>query len=236
MSNIAEYIGVELVDFMGSDLMVVNAARVSFQKEAVELGEGDKNLIAYLAKHKHTTPFRHPQLHLWCKAPIFLARQLGKHQVGFSWNEVSRRYINGRPEFYTPTCWRKRPEEGIKQGSSQECVPQLAPHESNIHPSHASTYSPSVTEEYEALLTEACHLYERMLEAGVAPEMARMALPQSMITEWRWTGSLYGFFQVYKQRIDAHAQAEARYFAEELDAVIPRALRNSWEELKFYDV
>ena len=218
-------IQIQLLDYMGSDLMVANAARVSFHKASHALSEKDKKLIRFLAREKHTTPFRHPQLHLRCKAPILLARQLGKHQVGMSWNEVSRRYVAEEPQFYFPDCWRKRPKEGIKQGSSDDCVDEntllLDP---MGHPSKA----------YKRAVYLAEDTYKYLLKRGVAPEMARMVLPQSMITEWVWTGSLYAFFNVWKQRADGHAQKEAQFFAELLDKVIPDELRFSWETLKEY--
>jgi len=206
-------IQLKLLDHMGSDLTVVNAARVSFNKRSDNLTEKDKRLIDYLARHKHTTPFRHPHLQFWCRTPIFLARQLGKHQIGMSWNEVSRRYVSDEPEFYMPDCWRKRPEDGIKQGSSDECVGM-------------------VDWFYDEVVQEALHAYRNLLKEGVAPEMARMVLPQSMLTEWIWTGSLYAFFNVWKQRADGHAQKEAQFFAELLDKAIPDELRISWETLK----
>lgn len=257
--SMKEAIDIQLLDHMGSDLTVVNAARVSFKKrsewEAVKvrtperpdpyamlkeitddleggivytykvLSEKDKKLIRFLAREKHTTPFRHPQLQFWVKAPIFLARQLGKHQVGMSWNEVSRRYVDDEPEFYTPDCWRKRPEDGIKQGSSSKCVERVHLYDREYEDIHLVT---------RAALSTAVDMYNTLLRSGVAPEMARMVLPQSMLTEWVWTGSLYAFFNVWKQRIDGHAQKEAQYFAELLDKAIPDELRFSWETLKEY--
>ncbi len=252
MPGMRKAISVELLDYMGSDLMVANAARVSFHKEsdwdyichALEdlrppfahhaagdppemlrvLNEKDQKLIRFLAREKHTTPFRHPQLHLRCKAPIAIARQLGKHQIGMSWNEVSRRYVDEKPQFYFPDCWRKRPEDGIKQGSG-ECIDESTYRvDGSEHPSRA----------YKRTVWFAEDTYQKLLKDGVAPEMARMVLPQSMLTEWIWTGSLYAFFNVWKQRADGHAQQEARFFAELLDKAIPDELRFSWETLKEY--
>ena len=114
---------VELINKMGSDLSVVNAARVSFNKIKFAWDEKDEKLIKYLAKHNHWSPFAHTSLSFRIKAPVFVARQLVKHQVGLAWNEVSRRYVDNKPEFYIPFMWRKRPEESIKQGSSDEEVP-----------------------------------------------------------------------------------------------------------------
>ena len=257
MHGMSEAIQIQLLDRMGSDLTVVNAARVSFKKRSdwefakvrkperpdpyamlkditddleggivytyKVLSEKDKKLIRFLAREKHTTPFRHPQLQLWCKAPIFLARQLGKHQIGMSWNEVSRRYVDEEPQFYFPDCWRKRPKEGIKQGSSDECVERMR-----------DAQGTSVEQVYNDVLIKVFNTYNDMIHADIAPEMARMVLPQSMLTEWIWTGSLYAFFNVWKQRSDGHAQKEAQYFAELLDKVIPNELRFSWETLKEY--
>lgn len=209
-------IEVKLMDKMGSDLTVVNAARVSFHKESTVLTEKDKKLIEYLAKHKHTTPFRHVQFQFRCKAPIFLARQLGKHQVGMSMNEVSRRYVDSPPDFYYPEVWRKRPDDGIKQGSKEE-------------PIELNAFAKGI---YDEFLNDAQKIYLRLLEIGVAPELARIVLPQSMVTEWIWTGSMLAFFNVWKQRSDEHAQYEARKFARLLDAAIPEDCRFSWEVLK----
>jgi len=253
--GMSEAIQLKLLDHMGSDLTVVNAARVSFKKRSVSgelwlhkevappagavrvgvdhedkdiiiwsvLSEKDKKLIRFLARHKHTTPFRHPHLQFWCKAPIFLARQLGKHQIGMSWNEVSRRYVSDEPKFYIPDCWRRRPEDGIKQGSSDECAERMRDARGTL-----------IEQAYNDVLIKALNTYNDLIHADIAPEMARMVLPQSMITEWIWTGSLYAFFNVWRQRADAHAQKEARYFAELLDKAIPDDLRVSWETLKEY--
>ena len=239
---IEQAITVGLTDTLGNDLTVVNAARVSFDKQSdwestiedsIEgqtislkhtLKEKDKGLIRFLAREKHITPFRHVQLQLRCKAPIFIARQLGKAQVGFSWNEVSRRYVSGNPTFYEPSCWRKCPEDGIKQGSSDECV-EIIDKENKLTANY----------KYFKAMSKAALTYDEMVKAKVAPEMARMVLPQSMITEWVWTGSLYGFYTVYRQRIDSHSQKEAQYFAKILDKVIPDELRFSWETLKGYN-
>jgi thymidylate synthase (FAD) len=205
---------------MGSDLSVVNSARVSFNKESNftigdKLLEKDKKLINYLAKHKHITPFRHNQIGIRCKAPIFLARQLVKHQVGGSWNEVSRRYVDTRPEFFYPSYWRARPDDSIKQGSGI------------IHPE-----SDYFHYEYKEVIKECLSLYEKMISQGVAPEMARMVLPQSMVTEWIWTGSLLFFFHVWNLRSDCHAQKEAQDFAIKLERIVKPLFPVSWEALK----
>jgi thymidylate synthase (FAD) len=245
-----EQIKVELIDYMGNDLSTVNSARVSFDKESYfeicdedgcYLEDKDIKLIKYLADHKHMTPFRHNQIQLRCHAPIFIARQLGKHQAGLSWNEVSRRYVDTPPEFYTPDEWRGRPDGSIKQGSSgvvemlKEPFAFLDPI-TNLN-SEGALINYGVGESnnikvlYDDLIYQSQSLYEAMLEAGVAPEMARMVLPQSMMTTWYWTGNLLAFAHVYKERISEGAQLEARHFAKELDKVIAPLFPVSWKAL-----
>ena len=193
---------VTLIDHMGSDLTVVNAARVSFNKESDWesipeagpvrdlLNESVEKLIRYLAKHDHWTPFAHTSLQFRIKAPIFVARQLGKHQVGLVWNEISRRYVDYEPEFYYPEYWRGKPKNK-KQGSSEE--------EIDINPSTGS--GPAMVDDYEQAMQTCSWTYQQLLRRGVAPEMARMVLPQSMFTEWYWTGSLVSFARVCSLRI-----------------------------------
>jgi len=207
-------ISIALVDYMGSDLSTVNSARVSFAKTKEAMDAGDEKLIKYLADHKHITPFRHNAIQLRCKAPIFLARQLGKHQAGLSWNEVSRRYVDSEPEFYFPPEWRERPSKSIKQGSGQ------------AHPE-----TEQWSDYYAALMGVCLSAYQAMLDDNVAPEMARMVLPQSMLTEWYWTGNLVSFAHVYNERIAPTAQEEARIFAMNLDAVIRSKFPISWAAL-----
>ena len=194
---------VEILDVMGSDLTVVNAARVSFASESEEFGSRDKKLVRYLAAHGHWTPFAHVQVQLRIKAPVFVARQLVKHQVGLVWNEVSRRYVDFVPEFHAPEAWRKRAPDK-KQGSLNETFDN----DSLLYTS------------YWALMSKAEDLYSFMLEKGVAPEQARMVLPQSMMTEWYWTGSLAAFARVVSQRISEDAQYECRVVAEKIDQLL----------------
>ena len=194
---------VELLDVMGSDLTVVNAARVSFAGESEEFGSRDKKLVRYLAAHGHWTPFAHVQVQLRIKAPVFVARQLVKHQVGLVWNEISRRYVDFTPEFHAPEAWRKR-APNKKQGSLDETLDN----DSLLYNS------------YWDLMTKAEDLYSFMLEKGVAPEQARMVLPQSMMTEWYWTGSLAAFGRVVSQRISEDAQYECRVVAEKIDQLL----------------
>lgn len=216
-------IRVELIDHMGSDLSTVNSARVSFDKVSTELSPKDIGLIRYLANHKHMTPFRHNQIQLRCHAPIFLARQLGKHQAGLSWNEVSRRYVSTKPEFYTPDEWRGRPEGSIKQGSAG-VVEKIPDSRDYNRLDHTHTL-------YNELIRDSLTLYNDMLKGGVAPEMARMVLPQSMMTSWHWTGNLLAFAHVYRERIHEGAQLEAQWFAQQLDSVIRPLFPESWSAL-----
>lgn len=193
---------VTLIDKMGSDATVVNAARVSFAKQIeghrVNLSQKDEKLIKYLAEHEHWSPFAHASLQFRIKAPIFVARQLVKHQVGLVWNEVSRRYVDDEPEFYTPFMWRKRPPKSIKQGSSKEEV------------------------EYDITdyIKTAKSLYQMMLDEDIAPEMARMILPQNMMTEWYWSGTLYAFARVCNLRLKEDTQSETRDVVTHIEQVM----------------
>ena len=218
-----EGIKIELVDVMGNDSSVSNSARVSFNKWKEEFDEQDEKLIKYLAKHRHMTPFRHTQVQIRCKAPIFLVRQLGKHQAGLSWNEVSRRYVKTEPEFFIPKEWRSVPDGSIKQGSGDEVVTHLRDEE-NVR-------TISVDSAYQDYVEGAVDLYSKMLEDGVAPEMARMILPQSMLTEWVWSGNILAFAHVYKERIASGAQLEAQDFAKKLDEVIRPLFPVAWSAL-----
>ena len=196
---------VELLDIMGSDLTVVNAARVSFAGESEEFGSRDKKLIKYLAKHNHWTPFGHVQVQFRIKAPVFVARQLVKHQVGLVWNEISRRYVDVVPEFHAPEAWRKRAPDK-KQGSLDETFEGRDEERFDI--------------KYWDLLEKVKAIYDNMIACGVAPEQARMVLPQSMMTEWYWTGSLAAFARVVKQRISSDAQYECQVIAQKIDQVL----------------
>lgn len=207
-----------LVDHMGSDLTTVNAARVSYGAESHEISLRDEKLIEFLAKHKHITPFRHAQVTLRCKAPIFIARQLGKHQTGFSWNEVSRRYKDGEAieiECFVPDVVFGRPEKLMTQTAQplpQDFASQVSEHISNVN-------------------AMAVREYAALIEMGIAPEQARMVLPQSMMTEWVWTGSLYGWASMYNQRSSEHAQYEVRLFAEEVNKIMSELFPICWKAL-----
>ena len=210
MESLQLDISVSLVDHMGSDLSVVNAARVSFAKKHEEFDNvADTKLINYLAKHNHWSPFGHGSMQFAISAPVFVARQLVKHQVGLVWNEVSRRYVDNEPEFYTPTEWRKS-AENKKQGSSAETV------EYSVLPAYA--------------FAKQC--YENMLKMDIAPEMARMVLPQSMYTEWYWSGTLYAFARVCNLRCKPDAQKETRDVGWGIDKHARRLFPASWVALR----
>tara|TARA_Y100000590_G_scaffold51611_1_gene54205 strand:- start:755 stop:1396 length:642 start_codon:yes stop_codon:yes gene_type:complete len=209
---------VELIDKMGTDLTIVNAARVSFGKRKTEMSEGDEKLIKYLAKHGHWSPFGHASLQFRIKAPIFVARQLVKHQIGLTWNEISRRYVEYEPEFYEVDKWRGRPINK-KQGSSEEEIEWI----------DRGTRTDALQSQVETI---ALKNYNRMLEAGVAPEQARMILPQSMMTEWYWSGTLYAFARVCNLRCAEDAQYETRIVANLINDECERLFPKSWTELR----
>ena len=206
----------EYISHMGDDLTVVNAARVSFDKESTEVGgAGDTKLINYLAKHGHWTPFSHPQITMRYTVPIFVARQEFKHIVGFTRNEVSRRYVDDTPEFFDPDAWRSRPTGSIKQGSGQKVK-----------------NSKGITAGYLAFVERCADYYYDLIEnEGVAPEQARMVLPQSMYTSYYVTGSLAAFARFVKQRTDPHAQVEIQELAHMVDKVIRPLYPVSWNAL-----
>lgn len=207
---------VQYVMHMGDDLAVVNAARVSFNKHSKEFSERDEKLIGYLAKHNHWTPFAHPQITLRIKAPISIRAQLGKHQVGFVMNEVSRRYVTEEPECYCP-IWRSKPTDGAKQGSTDFI--------------EDDDQFDEMCRIYDKVANQAMDAYQELMERGVAPEQARFVLPQGAYTEWWWTGSLAGYARVYRQRIDPHAQWEVREYAEAISKIIQPLYPVSWKAL-----
>ncbi len=215
----------------GSDDTIANTARVSMEEEGNwnEIPENytktkRDRLIRYLASHKHTSPFRHNNISVRCSVPIFIARQLGKHQVGLSWNEVSRRYVDTEPTFFTPEEWRSRPDGSIKQGSGELAV-------THCDDPFLGEEGEPISLVYQDLIDHCYCIYNSMMEAGVAPEMARMVLPQSMMTEFIWSGSLMAFAHIYKLRIDGHSQVEAQVFARELDTIIRPLFPVAWEAL-----
>ncbi len=204
---------VAYIDKMGDDLTVVNAARVSFNKRKYELGPKDIKLIDYLAKHGHWSPFSHCFMQFRIKAPIFVARQLAKHQVGLAWNEVSRRYVDFEPEWYCPEHWRGRAADN-KQGSSGRVAEQQ-----------------NATSELEMANVSGFSHYQHLLQCGVAPEQARMVLPQTLMTEWYWSGSLAAFARVVNQRRHKEAQAETAAVADWIDTYANELFPYSWDAL-----
>jgi thymidylate synthase (FAD) len=204
---------VELIDSCGDDLSVVNAARVSFNKQAEEMGDKDAKLINYLAKHKHKSPFNHCFMSFRVKAPIFVARQLVKHEY-LPWNEVSRRYVTDEPEFYIPENFRAK-AENVKQGSSNQHIAFLS--------------NPVQRASATALM-----VYDMLLEQGVCPEQARMVLPQNTMTEWIWSGTLFAFAKMCKLRLDAHTQRETQEIAMMIDKYAQVLYPVSWKALMEY--
>ena len=204
---------VTLIDKMGSDLTVVNAARVSFGKKKKKFTKQDTKLINYLARHNHWTPFGHCSLQFHIVAPVFVARQLVKHQVGLVWNEISRRYVDTTPEIYTPTEWRSRAEDK-KQGSDEDNIVKFR------------------SLEYESLTKTIVGAYERLLKEGICPEQARMILPQSMMTEWYWSGTLMAFARVCNLRCKPDTQQETRVIANQIDSLTKDLFPVSWEALR----
>jgi len=221
------------INHMGDDLTVVNSARVSFGKqsklECIDMVKGkfilsvkDKKLIQYLAKHNHKSPFNHAFATFHVKAPVFVARQLVKHEY-MPWNEISRRYVDSEPEFYEPDNWRGRSEDK-KQGSTDE----------EVNPCDFYGFD-SMAAAVNSFDGEQLKLYNDMLVAGVAPEQARMVLPQSMMTEWYWSGSLFAFAKMCGLRLKDDSQYETRLVAEQVEDVMMKLFPASWEALRMYE-
>ena len=205
---------VSLVDKMGTDLTVVNSARVSYAKTKTTFDAKDEKLIKYLAEHEHWSPFAHGSMQFRIKAPVFVARQLVKHQVGLVWNEVSRRYVDDKPELFHPESWRGRPKNS-KQGSSGELeLDTITKHR------------------YEIAMLECINVYNSLLQKNVAPEQARMVLPQSMMTEWYWSGTVYAFARVCNLRCKPDTQQETQEVANEIDRLAKDAFPHSWKYLR----
>jgi thymidylate synthase (FAD) len=218
-------IDVTYIDHMGTDLSVVNAARVSFNKTSSweltdwrdsedyarkkVLSKGDTKLIHYLADHKHTSPFGHAFASFHVKAPIFVARQLVKHKF-LRWNEISRRYVDDEPEFYQPDEWRGRSADK-KQGS--DGVVDVG--------------------KIGDISLASKTLYNSLLDRGVAPEQARMVLPQSTMTEWYWSGSLDAFADMCKLRLKTDTQVETQLVAQQIDQIMLGLFPVSWEALVY---
>lgn len=218
---------VELIEYMGSDLSVIDAARVSFDKKSEwdtikdadgtvknVLNNKDARLLKYLAEHNHWTPFSHPQITFRITAPLYVRSQLYKHKVGGTENEVSRRYVKYTPVIDMPTQWRKA-AENVKQGSSDELV----------------KIDPSMQIQIDKWQEMTELLYEDLLLMGVCPEQARAILPVCSETTWIWTGSLYFFARVCKLRLDPHAQKETREVAERISVILGELFPESWSVL-----
>lgn len=205
---------VKLIDKMGSDVSVVNAARVSFGRRVDRnfLRDEDKKLIRYLAKHKHMSPFGHAFASFHVKAPVFVARQLVKHKF-LRWNEISRRYVKTDPEFYAPTIWREATDDK-KQGSGEPLKWQGGAEVLQLR-------------NFKAAESD----YHRLLEMNVCEEQARMVLPQSMMTEWYWSGSLDAFADMCNLRCKPDAQAESREVASQISSCMSDLFPVSWEAL-----
>ena len=207
---------VELLEVFGSDLTVVNAARVSFAKESSEFTDGDGKLVKYLAKHHHDSPFFHPQIRLRLKMPIFIAREWFRHQIGFARNEVSRRYVSSEPEFWIPSSADIREIDlKIKQGSSENAV-------------YDADFYHDLIEKH---MVASGKLYNTLLAGKVAPEIARCVLPQSMMTEFIETGSLAAYARLYKLRTDPFAQREIQKYAEKVGELIEPHFPVAWKAL-----
>ena len=218
-------ISVKFVDKMGDDFRVFEAAKATLGGDTESnfaRGETDPTrLIKFLAKERHVTPFRHSQVTFECEAPIAIARQLGKHQVGFSWNERSMRYRDSVIDVFTPDVFRGRPDK-LHDGSTDVDVGGVDIEREDMN----------VSELYLNTIRGAVYNYELLVKAGLAPEQARFVLPQGMITRWMWTGSLYGWYEVYRQRSSEHAQYEVREFAKQLDEQMTKLFPIAWEALK----
>ena len=230
---------VDFITKMGSDLTVANAARVSFSKQSeweignreeydfetrtlynhptFSLKEKDTKLINFLARENHWTPFGHCSLQFRIKAPIFVARQLAKHQVGLTWNEVSRRYVDSEPEFYFPEKWRKKNPDK-KQGSYENEFVELS--------------KPELPREF---IESAKNLYNYLLDSGVCAEQARMILPQNMYTEWYWSGTLFAFARVCRLRTKKDTQKETRDIADQIYNLTEEHFPVSWKALMCKD-
>jgi len=213
----------ELIDYMGTDLTVVNAARVSFDKESqwespIPHGYGlehlsvkDQKLIQYLATHNHWTPFSHVMITMRETVPIFVTRQRFKHMVGFTYNEVSRRYVNGEPEYYKPDSWSGI-ADNVKQGAGDFL---------------SAAMQDMANEQYWEAVWQSNDTYQDML-VYMAPEEARMVLPLCHMTRWRWSGSLDAVMNMCNLRLDSHAQSQTREVAMQIGGYVKKAFPQSW--------
>ena len=237
-------IEVNYIDHMGSDLSTVNAARVSFGKKSawekpfedcdvslLRLSDRDTKLIKYLASHRHISPFGHAFASFHVKAPIFVARQLIKHQY-LRWNEISRRYVDDEPEFYVPDVWRGRSADK-KQGS--EGAVDLGNLNAIGGDFHGDFGEGTLAERLSCKSEDDFEVYDLLIKAGVAPEQARMVLPQSTMTEWYWSGSLDAFARMCNLRCKPDTQAETRIVAQQIDREMMKLFPISWDALTEID-
>jgi thymidylate synthase (FAD) len=214
LSDYRPKLAVELVDCMGTDMSVVNAARVSFQNIASNYtDEQNSRLIYFLARHNHWSPFAHVSLSLRIHAPIFVARQLAKHQIGLAWNEISRRYVKTQPRIWCPDGFRKS-AENVKQGSAEALVE-----------------NERLVSDYYYATALALRTYQSLIANGACAEQARAVLPQGMMTEWIWSGSLYAFSRVVKQRTTEYAQRETKEIAVQISDICIKQFPISWAAL-----
>jgi thymidylate synthase (FAD) len=239
---------VNLVDHMGSDLSVVNAARISFSKRKDKLDDSDKKLIHYLAKHKHTSPFRHTALQFHIKAPEFVLRQWYKHVVGcewtsgenrfvdHGWNEISGRYVKYEPEFYVPSSFRPQAQNNKQASEDGDLSDVIVNEDECAHRmpdgkvfNFVSPYK--VKTLYEDTLCEIFHAYEDLIKAGVCREQARCLLPVCFYTEVYWTASLQAVVHFCKLRLDEHAQYEIREYAKVVSTLIREKFPISFDAL-----
>ena len=207
---------IQVLDIFGTDLTVVNAARVSFAKESSTFTQQDEKLIQYLAKHQHMSPFFHPQIRLRIKMPIFVAREWYRHTVGFSRNEISRRYVDSTPEVWCPQSDELRERDPkLKQGSKETPI------------DHAI----EVTETIKKFNDDAIAFYTSLMAQGVAPEIARTVLPQGMYTEFIETASLAAYARLWALRTDPTAQREIQSYATAISDLLTPFFPVSWKAL-----
>jgi len=235
-----------LIDYMGTDLSVVNAARVSFGKKSSwakftaghadqgVLQDKDRKLIHYLAEHKHLSPFGHCFASFHVKAPLFVARQLVKHKF-LRWNEISRRYVDSEPEFYLPENWRAKANDK-KQGSGDTYINEIEFNDAHDYPDDKSYLMDRWFRKTSDIVAEEVYpycmrSYKELIDKGVCPEQARMVLPQSTMTEWYWSGSLDAFADMCNLRCTDDTQLETRLVADEISADMKDLFPIAWEAL-----
>jgi thymidylate synthase (FAD) len=212
---------VRLIDVMGDDNSIVQAARVSYGEGTKRLSE-DRGLIRYLLRHQHTTPFEMVEFKFHIKLPIFIARQWIRHRTA-NVNEYSGRYSEMKDEFYIPTLENIRPQSTMnKQGRSEETFPN----------EQAEAIAQKFAESQDLMYKE----YRELLDMGVAREIARINLPVSNYTEWYWKIDLHNLFHFLKLRIDPHAQYEIRVYGEAMASIVKNIVPVAWEAFEDYNL